>query len=50
MSTNTPSLVASREMFPMYRSRRVPEPFGNAWMAKVRCRYAILATAGTARG
>jgi hypothetical protein len=48
-SPKTPSLVASREMSPMCRSGGIPEPFGNAWMAKVRCRHAISATAGTDR-
>jgi len=28
----------------------MPEPLGNAWRAKVRCRHAISATAGTDRG
>jgi hypothetical protein len=34
----------------MCRSRGNPEPFGNAWTAKARCRHAVLATAGTDRG
>ena len=40
----------SREMSPMCRSRGIPEPFGNAWTAKVRCRHASSATEGTDRG
>src|SRR3954471_18597597 len=28
----------------------LPEPFGNAWTAKVRCRHGISATEGTDRG
>ena len=50
LAAKTPSLVASREMSPMCRSRGIPEPFGDAGTAKVRCRHAISATAGTDRG
>jgi hypothetical protein len=49
-STKTPSLVASREMSPMCRSRGISESSGDAWTAKVRYRHAISATAGTDRG
>jgi hypothetical protein len=40
----------SREMSPMCRLHGIPEPFGNAWTAKVRRRDAISATEGTDRG